>query len=151
MSPVRMNKVEAAIRLAVEYNKALNEQDFSKFSDLLKDDCVFASSSPPPQGLLITGSSNIAAYWRTWFAEHSNISFTPVATQSFGNQCVLRWQIDRGSRGRKATDYGPVDCETTDCRAASELKPEIGVDLFTVSSGKIIEILSYMKGEFNHS
>lgn len=128
MGPVRMNKVEAAIRLAVVYNKAINNHDTSKISELISEDCILEPSAPPPKGSQIVGKREILEYWRTWFAEHPGLKFLPVAAQNFGNQCIIRWKTESSTMG---------------------YEQETGLDLFTVSSGKITEIYSYMKGEFN--
>lgn len=111
MSPVRMNKVEAAIRLAVVYNKAINNHDTLKISELISEDCILEPSAPPPEGIQIVGKREILEYWSTWFAEHPGLKFLPAATQNFGNRCIMRWKTESITMG---------------------YEQETGLDLFTV-------------------
>ena len=49
MSPIRMSRIESAIRIVLDFYEAFNRHDVAGMSKLLSDDCVIESASPLPR------------------------------------------------------------------------------------------------------
>jgi hypothetical protein len=127
MSPVRMAKLESAIRVALAFNEAFNRHDVAAMMRLISDDCVLETATPAPDGERYAGKESIAAYWERYFRESSAARRVIEETFGFGHRCVLRWRcewIDRAG----ATRHGR------------------GVDIFAEQNGAICQHLSYAKG-----
>lgn len=127
MSPIRMSRVETAIRIVLGFNEAFNRHDVVGMMQLMSDDCVFETTDPAPDGVVISGKEAVTQYWQEFFdnSSHAHIEIEEI----FGSdiRCVMRWRYDwvDGS-GKK----GHVR----------------GVDIFQVKNGFISEKLSYVKG-----
>jgi ketosteroid isomerase-like protein len=50
MSPARMSRHEAAIRIVLEFNQAFNPHDVAGMMQLSSEDCVFENTGPAPDG-----------------------------------------------------------------------------------------------------
>ncbi len=127
MSPVRMSKIESAIRAILELCKAFNRHDVAGMMSLMSDDCIFENSEPAPDGAVYSGREAVTQYWQDFFREspHAHIEIEEVF--SLGTRCVLRWK------------YEWVD-------EKEEKKHLRGVDIFKVENNSICEIFSYVKG-----
>ena len=127
MSPVRLSKFESAMRVALDYHKALTRQDLTEMMNVVSDDCIFESASPAPDGGLYAGKAVMTSYWGDYFKKREQVNREIEEIFSVGERCVLRW---------KSTWVG----------AAGEEKTSRGVDIFLVEDGVIKQILSYIKG-----
>ena len=50
MSPIRMSRVESAIRVVLAFNESFNRHDVAGMLKLMSDDCIFESTAPGPDG-----------------------------------------------------------------------------------------------------
>ena len=127
MSPIRMSRLESAIRIVLEFNEAFNRHDVAGMMQLMSDDCVFENTDPAPDGTVYSGKEVVTKFWQNFFQEspHAHIEIEEIF--SFGIRCVMRWK------------YQWVD-------AGGEKGYVRGVDLFQVKNGFICEKLSYVKG-----
>ncbi|MBN1687176.1 MAG: nuclear transport factor 2 family protein, partial [Spirochaetales bacterium] len=67
MSPIRMSKPEAAIRVVLRFNDLFNLHDVEEMSRLLSDDCVVEDTGPAPDGTVYTGKAAAADLFRELF------------------------------------------------------------------------------------
>ena len=127
MSPTRMSKIESAIRVVLEFNKAFNRHDIANMILLMSDDCVIEHAEPAPNGAVYSGKEVITQYWQDFFhtSPHAHIEIEEVF--GFGIRCIMRWR------------YHWVD-------TAGKKRDVRGVDIFQVRDGVICEKLSYVKG-----
>ena len=127
MSPARMDKVEAAMRVVLAFNDAFNQHDVAGMMKLMSDDCVFENTSPAPDGTRYAGKPAVTQFWHDFFRDspHAHIEIEEV--QGLGLRCTMRWT------------YSWVDAAGTPGHVR-------GVDLFQVKNGLIVEKLSYVKG-----
>lgn len=127
MSPARMSKLEAAMRIVLDFNDAFNRHDVAQMMHLMSDDCVFENTYPAPDGTAYLGKEAVTQFWRDFFNEspHAHIDIEEIF--SVGNRCIMRWK------------YNWVD-------AAGQNGHVRGVDIFQVRDGLIAEKLSYVKG-----
>ena len=127
MSPIRMEKSEAAIRVVLEFNEAFNRHDVPGMLTLMTGDCKFETTNPAPDGSVYTGKAALTQFWQDFFFKSPQARITIEEIFGFGFRCVMRWRYDWvDSEGKK----GHVR----------------GVDLYQVKEGLISEKLSYVKG-----
>ncbi len=127
MCPVRMSKVESAVRVVLEFNEAFNRHDVDGMMRLMGDDCVFENTSPAPDGTVYSGREAVTQFWQDFFHEspHAHIEIEEIF--GYGIRCVMRWK------------YSWVD--------ATGNKGHVrGVDIFQLKDGLISQKLSYVKG-----
>jgi uncharacterized protein (TIGR02246 family) len=127
MSPARMSKLEAAMRIVLDFNNAFNRHDVTGMMQLMSDDCVFENTHPAPDGTVYSGKEAITQFWQTFFRESPKAHIDIEEIFSLGNRCVMRWK------------YSWVD-------AAGKPGHVRGVDIFNVREGFIAEKFSYVKG-----
>jgi uncharacterized protein (TIGR02246 family) len=127
MSPARMSKLEAAMRIVLDFNNAFNRHDVTGMMQLMSDDCVFENTHPAPDGTVYSGKEAITQFWQTFFRESPKAHIDIEEIFSLGNRCVMRWK------------YNWVD-------AAGKPGHVRGVDIFNVREGFIAEKFSYVKG-----
>ena len=123
MSPIRMGKIESAMRIVLEFNEAFNRHDVPGMMKCMSDDCVFENTNPAPDGTVYSGKEAVTKFWQDFFCEspHAHIEIEEVF--GLGNhRCVMRWKYSWGN--------GHIR----------------GVDIFQVKDGLIHEKLSYVKG-----
>lgn len=127
MSPVRMSKVEEAVRAVLAFNDAFNRHDVDGMMELMSEDCVFENTSPPPDGAVYAGKAAVTHFWQTFFQQspHAHIEIEEIF--GVGTRCVMRWRYDW----------------VNDAGQAGHVR---GVDLYQVRGGLICEKLSYVKG-----
>ena len=128
MSPIRMSKVEGALRAVLAFNDAFNQHDVAGMMQLMTDDCVFENTDPAPDGTVYTGKAAVTQFWQDFFRESSQAHIDIEEAFGLGNnRCVMRWK------------YNWVD--------SSGKKGHVrGVDIFQVRGGLISQKLSYVKG-----
>jgi ketosteroid isomerase-like protein len=127
MSPLRLAKVESAIRVVLEFKECFSRHDVDGMMDLMSDDPVFESMAPNPEGTLYTGKEAIKGYWKEFFLGSPNARIEVEEVFSSATRCVVRWRYLRGDA------HG----------SAGGLR---GVDVFKVLDNRICEQLSYVKG-----
>ncbi len=127
MSPIRMSRVESAIRVVLEFNEAFNRHDVEGMMRRMSEDCVFENTSPAPDGTIYRGKEAVSRFWQEFFQKspHARIEIEEIG--GLGNRCIMRWK------------YFWVDEE-------GEQGHVRGVDIFRVENGLIREKLSYVKG-----
>lgn len=128
MSPIRMSKIESAMRIVLEFNDAFNRHDVAGMMQLMSDDCVFENTDPAPDGTRYSGREAVTQFWQDFFREspQAHIDIEEIFGQA-NNRCIMRWK------------YNWVD-------AAGQKGHVRGVDIFQVKDGLISEKLSYVKG-----
>ena len=128
MSPIRMEKIETALRIVLDFNDAFNRHDVAGMMRLMSDDCVFENTDPAPDGTVYAGKEVVTRFWQDFFRESPSAHIEIEEAFGLGNsRCVMRWT------------YSWVD-------AAGAKGHVRGVDVFKVRDGLICEKLSYVKG-----
>ena len=127
MCPVRMSKLEAAIRVVLTFNEAFNRHDVAGMMQLMSDDCIFENTYPAPDGQVYAGKEAVARFWQDFFREspHAHIDIEEIF--GMGNRCIMRWKYNWMDDAGKETHVR-------------------GVDIFKVEGDLISEKLSYVKG-----
>ena len=127
MSPIRMAKIESALRLVLEFNAAFNRHDVAGMLQLMSKECVFENTSPAPDGTVYSGKEAITQFWQDFFNQSPQAQIEIEEIFGFGNRCIMRWK------------YNWMD--------AAGIKGHVrGVDIFQVQEGLICEKFSYVKG-----
>ena len=122
MSPVRMSRLEAAVRIVLEFNEAFNRHDVVGMMRLMSDDCIFENTAPAPDGTVYSGKEAVTRFWQDFFRESPQAHIEIEEIFGLGMHCVMRWKYDWGD--------GHVR----------------GVDVFKLEENLICEKLSYVKG-----
>jgi ketosteroid isomerase-like protein len=118
---------DQATRAAIDsFNDAFNRHDADALAALLTEDTVFEDTSPAPDGRRIEGKAAVVEFWRGWFARNSGARFETEEVIVSGNRAVVRWVYHKMRNGQPW-----------------RLR---GVDIFTVSDGKVAAKLAYVKG-----
>ena len=127
MSPARMSKLEAAIRIVLKFNEAFNRHDVPGMMQLMSDDCIFENTAPAPDGTVFSARKAVTQFWQDFFRQspHAHIEIEEIF--GFGERCIMRW------------NYSWIDLEGKKGHVR-------GVDIFRVRNGSIYEKLSYVKG-----
>ena len=128
MSPIRMSKIEGALRVVLEFNEAFNQHDVAGMMQRMTDDCLFENTDPAPDGTAYAGKEVVTQFWQDFFRESPQAHIEIEEAFGLGNsRCVMRWK------------YSWVD-------VAGKKGHVRGVDIFKVRDGLICEKLSYVKG-----
>ena len=127
MSPIRMERVESAIRVVIAFNEAFNHHDVAGMLQLISDDCVFENTSPAPDGTVYSGKAALAQFWQDFFQQSPQAHIQIEEIFGYGFRCIMRWRYD----------WVDVDGNKGHVR---------GIDLIRVQNGSINEKLSYVKG-----
>ena len=69
MSPIRMEKIETALRVVLDFNDAFNRHDVGGMMQLMSDDCVFENTDPAPDGTVYAGKEAVTRFWQDFFHE----------------------------------------------------------------------------------
>jgi Ketosteroid isomerase homolog len=127
MSPIRMSRLESAIRVVLAFNDAFNRHDVTGMMKLMSDDCVFENTDPAPDGTVYCGKEAVTQFWHDFFRESPQAHIEVEEIFGVDIHCVMRWKYEwvdtAGTRGHVR-----------------------GVDIFQVKEGLICEKLSYVKG-----
>lgn len=122
MSPTRLSKLEAAMRVVLDFNSAFNRHDVEGMMALMSEDCLFENTTPPPDGAAYKGKEEITQFWEDFFRQSPQAQIKIEDIFGLGERCVMRWVYSWGA--------GHVR----------------GVDIFRVRGRLIREKLSYVKG-----
>ena len=123
MSPTRMSRIESGTRTVLDFHSAFNRHDLDVMADLLDENCLIETASPPPDGTVIKGREAIIEALKDKFEQSANLQLKIEEIFGMGFHVVMRWRQSGG-----------------------EL-PLRGVEIIKVVDGLIIEIFSYIKGE----
>jgi len=127
MSPIRMSKIEAGVRVVLDFNEAFNRHDVAGMMKLMSDDCVFENTAPAPDGTVYAGQEAVTQFWQDFFRGSPNAHIDIEEIFGLGFHCIMRWK------------YSWVDVEGGKGHVR-------GVDIFKLNDGLICEKLSYVKG-----
>ena len=127
MSPIRMSKLESAVRAVLAFNEAFNRHDVPGMMQLMSDDCRFENTYPAPDGTTYAGRQAVTDYWLDFFRSSPQAHIEIEEIFGLGERCVMRW---RYSWADESGVTGHVR----------------GVDVFRAIKGVIHEKLSYVKG-----
>jgi predicted SnoaL-like aldol condensation-catalyzing enzyme len=127
MSPIRMSRLETAIRIVLEFNEAFNRHDVAQMMQLMSDDCLFENTAPAPDGAVYLGKAAVTQFWQNFFHESPQAHIEIEEIFGLGLRCIMRWR------------YEWVE-------AAGQKGHVRGVDIFRVEHGSIREKRSYVKG-----
>ncbi len=127
MSPVKMSKIETAMRVVLEFNDAFNRHDVEGMMKLMSEDCVFENTHPAPDGTQYSGKEAVTEFWQDFFRDSPDAHIRVEEVFGLGYRCILRWVYSWTSANGEA---GHVR----------------GVDIFRVKNDLIQEKLSYVKG-----
>jgi len=124
MSPVKMSRIESAVRVVIRLIDAINTHDIGQMESLFDDDVVFedahAGNSPA-----ITGRTAVVSYLEQLLVKVPELSVETEELIGFGNRCILRW-LARWDEKQNA-------------------QPVRGLTLFQIRNDRLTEILSYEK------
>ena len=126
MSPAHMERIEAAIRIVLEFKDAYNRHDLTVLMQCMSDDCVLETAEPAPAGTRLAGKAALAEFWQEFFRRLPDAHLEVEEIIGLGRHCILRWRSEGSEPGGQP----------------SHLR---GVDLFKVTDGLISERLSYVK------
>jgi ketosteroid isomerase-like protein len=108
------------------FSQAFGNGDVDRIMELMTDDVVFESTTPP-DGESVTGAAAVRAVWRDLFDRTNAATFTEEERFVAGDRGVLRWRFtwldEQGVPGHVR-----------------------GVDVLRFRDGKVAEKLSYVKG-----
>ena len=127
MSPARLSKLEAGMRIVLAFNDAFNRHDVAGMMKLMSDDCVFENTDPAPDGTRYAGREDVTRFWENFFRESPNAHIDIEEIFGLGSHCIMRWR------------YSWVD-------ASGQGGHVRGVDIFRVTDNLISEKFSYVKG-----
>ena len=74
MSPIRMSKLESAVRVVLEFNEAFNRHDVAGMMQLMSDDCVFEETFPRRMAQCITERKQSVSFSKTSSASHRKLT-----------------------------------------------------------------------------
>jgi ketosteroid isomerase-like protein len=117
---------QGSVAVVERFSEAFDRCDVDAIMALMTDDCVFESTSPPPDGERCAGQAAVRAFWERFFAGTASPKFVAEDTFGAGDRVTVRWRFTWGESG----SGGHVR----------------GVDVFRVRDGKVAEKLSYVKG-----
>lgn len=104
------------------FNAAFAAGDVDSIMALMTDDCVFESTGPPPDGKRHVGARAVRQVWEGLFRDTPQPRFEWEDVRVDGDRGVVRWRFSwTGGHVR-------------------------GVDVLTLTDGKVAEKLSYVKG-----
>lgn len=126
--PVHDNESGARpLEIVPRFQSAWNGHDVDHLMTLMTDDCVFESTTPPPDGHRIEGQQAMRAFWQDFFAQSPGAVIDIEELVGCGDRVTMRWSYRWGGG---SGEQGHVR----------------GVDVYRVRLGKIAEKLSYVKG-----
>ncbi len=126
MSPVRMERVESAVRTVIAFIDALNHHNLPAMMQLVSEDCIFEAASPSPDGEVYNGKDAITHYWQALFDGKPGLHLKIEESIGYGLRSIIRWRSDWSE-------------------ATGQAVHQRGVDLFRIQNGFIVEHLSYIK------
>ena len=132
MSPIRMSRIESAIRIVLDFYAAFNRHDVPEMMKLLSDDCVLETAVPLPDGAVYSGIDAIRGYWEKFFRGLPHTHIKIEETFGMGLRCIAHWKYE----------WEDDDGEKKHIR---------GIDVFQVKDDLICKMSSYVKGSFKQN
>lgn len=68
MNPIRLSRLESALRVVIAFHEAFNRHDVAGMMQLMSDDCLFENTGPAPDGAAYAGREAVAQFWHDFFA-----------------------------------------------------------------------------------
>ena len=127
MSPIRMSRIESAMRVVLAFNEAFNRHDIAGMMQLMSNDCVFEGTNPAPDGTVYSGKEAVTQFWQDIFRESPQAHIEIEEIFGLDKRCVMRWKYDW------------ID-------EIGQKEHVRGADIFKVIDGLICEKFSYVKG-----
>ena len=115
-----------ALAVVHQFNDAVNQHDLAAVAAVVADDILFENTHPAPDGARIEGKTAFLAWLEGWFASSPDATFETEDAFAAGDRCVVRWVY------RKVRDGRPWHLR--------------GVDVLTVTDGKLSAKRAYVKG-----
>lgn len=128
MSPIKMQRLESGIRLAVELYENINGKKVEGVAGLLSEDCVLESAYPSPNGTLYKGKERVRQYYEVLLGKRKGLSVSTEEILGFGHRCIIRWK----------------NAWIDDDGKEMALR---GTDIFRERNDLICEVLSYSKSD----
>ncbi len=125
---MHMARIEAAVRLALEFSQAFNRHDLTALAEILHDNCLLESAHAPGEFPALHGKEPVLRFWEQFFQKVPAAHMQVEEVFGLGSRSVMRWQ-----------------CEWVDITGRPVRTR--GVEIFKVRDGRICEQLSYVKGE----
>lgn len=117
----------STLQVVEAFDRAFAAHDVEAVMARMTADCVFENSVPAPDGMRLIGATEVAAYWREFFAATPSARFRTEEAFAAGDRAVVRWTFE--------WDEGP------------ENRGHVrGVDVFRVVGDRVAEKLTYVKG-----
>lgn len=111
MSPMRMDRLEAGIRIAAELVEAINRRDLGAVEALLAEDFVLE----PSQSRENQDKPGFLAGLGRRFSERPGARLAVEELVGMGPRCLLRWACDRGgAENSPGRERGMVMLRTRD-------------------------------------
>ncbi|MGB9641200.1 MAG: nuclear transport factor 2 family protein, partial [Anaerolineales bacterium] len=124
--PMKMAKIESAVRIVLDFYAAFNRQDVDGMLQLIHETAVLEDVHPAPDGTYYIGKEKIAAFWIDYFRNNPVAQIELEDVFGLGLRCVARWRLTLSENPGKHNHLR-------------------GLSLFQVKEGRICEILSYSK------
>src|SRR5690348_2266890 len=100
----------AATQVAVKrFNVAFNRHDVAAIMDAMTEDCVFESTSPPPDGKRYSGQDAVRGAWEDLFRASPDAVFEPEECFVAGDRCVVQWTYRYTGQSGEAGHIRGVD------------------------------------------
>lgn len=125
MSPIRMSRIEFAVRAVLAFYEAFNRYDVASMMKLISDDCLFESAEGI-DGTVLTGKEEIARFWQAYISQRPQVHIESEDIIGLGSRCIMRWRAE----------WEDADGEKRHIR---------GVDIFQFKEGLICKQYSYVK------
>jgi len=82
---------EAAVALIKQFNDAFNDQYLEAVMAMMRDDCLFENTTPPPDGAQYKGKAAVRAAFEAFFQSSPQAHFDLEEVFTAGGRCVARW------------------------------------------------------------
>ena len=92
MSPMKMARLESALRIVLDFSQAFNRRDIDGMMMLASDDCRLENAAPAPDGVLYSGREGVTRYWQDFFSVRSQMHREVEEAFGLGFRCILRWK-----------------------------------------------------------
>jgi|FLOH01.1.fsa_nt_gi ketosteroid isomerase-like protein len=124
MSPIRMSRVESAVRIIIDLHNAFNTRDLDKIQALFSEDISFKDVLDGPEGVTYVGRRSVTQLIEDCFQNYPTAKLEQEELSGFGNRAILRWKLKWES---KTLDQNSIR----------------GISLFLVRNVQVFDILSY--------
>lgn len=126
MNPIRMDRVESAVRVIIEWIDVFNQHDSGKLGILMAEDVILDASAPAPTGQTYSGKAAVTQYFADVFDKYPQVKMEAEALSGYGTRGILQWNMHLSD-------------------SADRPEKQRGITLFSVRDGKILEMQSYVK------